>query len=177
MEVNYQVVPLMEAPAKLVFKYFDSLIRDDILKYRLADLENPDAGSYRRLIGVHKHNMYVVTKEVTKEERSELSLIGEFTLVAGEGKTAQIHFSAISYLTLKEKVHLAKYITDSVLSWTRVDKPHEYLYTALLGYTPLSNREACLFVLKTGFKKLAIVPGGAYHLGKIDDAMFSMKHI
>ena len=127
----------------------------------------------QRYCGFKKHSLKQCIKYISETIHTEYviynqlgQVIAEFALENPTGKAWQIHFSLAPKLKLKEKITIAKQTVKCILSWPEV--------SALYGITPCENKQACWFVLKVGFKKLAILPEGIIYKGYPQDAMLTL---
>lgn len=111
---------------------------------------------------------------VVNQERAEV--IAEFTLEGFVGKAAMVHFSMHPGNTPQYSLKLAREVTDSILTtWSEPINGSPFLYT-LYGLTPVTNRAACAFVQRVGFKKLGILPKGQMEDGEhYVDALITIK--
>jgi RimJ/RimL family protein N-acetyltransferase len=150
--------PLLDLPVDQVQFYFQSLYKDDTLKYRLADLKDPAWDDVVRMITRHGRNMFCVVDND--------KIVAEFMLENFKGRAAQIHFSMHPENKTGYSLQVARKTMAEVMSWPMID--------ALYGLTPTENRRACWFVLKVGFRKLGILPSGLNYLGGVSDAMISL---
>ena len=82
----------------------------------------------------------------------------DFSLEGFVGKAAMVHFSMHPDNPPQYSMKLAREVTDSVLQeWSEPESGSPFLYT-LYGLTPVTNRAACVFVQRCGFKKIGILP-------------------
>jgi len=146
--------------------YWKDLEKSDRLKYRMCDISTPNMEAVHRLLWYHGHNLYYV--------QMQDDIVGEFMLNNFTGKAAQIHFSTHPKLHMKVGIPLIKSVIEDIFKWKSSDTEEPYLLS-LYGLTPVTNRAACIIVLKVGFKKKGILPGGMWFLGKPVDAMFTVR--
>lgn len=166
---DYKIIPIGECPRNFVEPYWAVLHEHDLLKYRLGDMAEPNLRDAESLVAMFLKSMYIIVDH-------GWNIVAEFTLCSFTGKSAQIHFSMHPNNSFRESINIGTRVTDSVLnSWKVANKPDEPYLTSIYGLTPLLNRPACLLVLKTGFKKLGVLPDGVSHLGVPCDGMISVK--
>lgn len=148
---------LTAQPRDLVQEYFQVLYMYDLLKDRFYDTKNPTWSDVEQIIRYRGPGMFFVFDT----EKDSGVPIAEFTLDFPTGKANMIHFSVHPDLPWSEVIKTMKFGVWSVLTqWKRKDGSPYSL--ALSGLTPLRLRPACISVLKTGFRKLGVVPGAAY---------------
>jgi hypothetical protein len=165
---TYTVLPVRHLEESVVMDYWQHVLDADLLKYRLSDMDLPTLRDARVMMKRFMYSTYFVSNGAR--------LAAEFTLMNFTGKAAQVHFSMHPDNTFKESIEMGKLATDQILyEWKNTDRRDEPYLTSIFGLTPLPNRPACLFALKTGFKKAAVLPDGARYLGKICDGMISIK--
>lgn len=90
----------------------------------------------------------------------------EFLLEGFTGKAAMIHVSTHPKNELKYSLELGIGCSNLMI---------QHGFSALYGITPMTNRAACIFALKCGFKKIGILPQGILDRGVFADAMISIK--
>ena len=168
MKINVSectVRPLLQLDPHVVQAYWQTLHVHDTLRRRMGDLINPLWEDILTLIQTQGRTMYHIV--VPQDGEADLA-VSDFSVQNGVGNAARVHFGFLpAGLSLKEKLALAKASIDFVFSWPEAP-------SALIGVTPVSNRAACIFALRSGFKKIAVLPGGARHLGQFEDAMISI---
>ena len=163
--MKFFTYPLYSLPPKKVENYWTDLFKAGYMESRLCDIEGPLFDNVVRLMNTHGRSMYFVSVDG--------KLVGEFTLDNFTGKAAQIHFSTHPDLRFKDAVPLVRDVVDSIFDWTVKGKEEPYL-NSLYGITPVTNRAACIFVLKVGFEKQFILPSGMRDKGKVVDGMVSI---
>ena len=117
----------------------------------------------------------VLTFNVFDSTRGELT--AEFALCNFTGKAAQVHFSMHPDNKPHYCLHLARVITDQILNeWSEQGNPDAPFLYSLYGLTPVTNRPACAFVRRVGFKKVGTLPMGQRINGnEFVDAMITIK--
>jgi len=167
MVSNYKIVPLLALTTAKIQEYFQVLYMHDTLKYRFADIDEPQWADVIDVIKRMGKQMYFVTNEE--------GILAEFTLEGFTGKSAQVHFSFHpTALSTKEKLGVGKFTLDQIFNhWKNPETDEAYL-DSLYGLTPTPNRVACIFALKAGFNKLGVLPSGMRYRGAIVDAMVSI---
>lgn len=91
------------------------------------------------------------------------------------GRAAQIHFSMHPNNKFTDSVHLARWGTEQILNkWTNKKTGKPFL-DSLYGLTPATNRVACIFVLKVGFKKIGYLYNSIIDRGKVVEAVIVEK--
>jgi len=171
---RYAVIPTLEIPEKFVVDYWQKLFDSELIGDRLCDIENPKVGNAIELIlSEHGKTMFNVVDLMLKPAR----IVSDFALTNFTGKAAMVHFSMHPDNSPQQSMHLARTVTDQVLNvWGEQGKPDTpYLYS-LYGLTPITNRAACAFVQRVGFKKVGILPKGQRMRGtEFVDAMITIK--
>ena len=167
MSHSFVIVPVIDIPEPIVLDYWQRLYNADLLKYRLCDVENPNPADAFTL---PQQTMFMVWDTDLKEIRAEFALTN-FT-----GKAAMVHFSMHPENRPQQSMHYARAVTDQVLNeWRDSTEDAPYLY-ALYGLTPVTNRAACAFVRRVGFKKIGTLPMGQRSNGsEFVDAMITIK--
>lgn len=171
MRESYAIIPVFDVPYPFVVGYWQSLLDADLLRYRLCDVQEPSLKDVEQLVSQNGPSMFMVFDTGLKEIRAEFALTN-FT-----GKAAMVHFSMHPENEPQRSMHYARTVTDQVLNeWGEKDNPSvPYLY-ALYGLTPVTNRAACAFVRRVGFKKIGVLPKGQRSNG-VDfvDALITIK--
>ena len=159
------VLPLAKVPNDVIQEYWQSLYMEGWLDSRLCDVDNPTWSDVVEMIVRMGSQMYCVMDSD--------KMVAEFMLENFTGRAAQIHFSCSPRSTPQMNLYTAREASRIILEeWKGPDGP--YLDT-LYGLTPVTNRVACIFTLKVGFKKIGILPNGMRDRGKIVNAMISTK--
>ena len=158
-----EAVPPYTLPVDAVESYWAALEDSGRLKYRLCDTKDPDFSDVLRMIKLNGPHLYFV------EFPDVLPIAAEFMLNNFSGKAAQIHFSLHPQLPTRLGLPMVRHIVESIFDWQTQDgKPY---LDSLFGLTPVTNRAACIFVLKVGFKKRFVLPSGMWDRGEAVDAM------
>lgn len=166
---NKVILPLMNIPPDVVELYWQTLYMENTLRFRLCDIIDPTFADVKNMIQRLGKQMYMIVDMETKQA------VGEFMLEGFTGKAAQVHFSMHPKNTFKESIQLGTWCNDTVLAtWTHPEDGSPYLQT-LYGLTPVTNRAACIFTLKTGYKKIGILPNGMRDRGEIVDAQIAIR--
>ena len=168
---TYQIVPMQMVKLVSVSNYFQDLSDANLINLRFPDIEDgPNKVTICAEEVYKQHHSYVVVNCCTQKIVSEVHL-AEFS-----GKSAKIHFSQHPTNTTKLNRYLAKAITDCILNvWTFPGIKYNSFLDTLIGVTPSNNRAACLYVLRSGFTKLGIIPNCIDYLGVPANAMISFK--
>jgi hypothetical protein len=171
MDSSFAIIPVFDVPPTLVINYWQRLIDSDLLRYRLCDVENPTIDDAKGLMSHNGVSMFMVWDHILKDLRAEFALTN-FT-----GKAAMVHFSMHPDNEPQRSMHYARTVTDIVLNeWGEKDNPSAPFLYALYGLTPVTNRAACAFVQRVGFKKTGILPMGQRQNGNsYVDAMITIK--
>ena len=169
---TFTVIPALEIPDKLVVDYWQLLIDHDLIRYRLCDCVEPNIQTVMQMLySTLGQTMFMVFDD----SRSELR--AEFALTNFTGKAAMVHFSMHPDNTPQQSLRYARVVTDQILNvWSERDDPDApYLYS-LYGLTPVTNRAACAFVKRVGFKQIGTLPKGQrQNGGEFVDAMITIK--
>jgi hypothetical protein len=152
----------------------------DLLKYRFCDIHEPTITDVHRFLAnprmltfyvsiPHPHRTGHTTPDPTHN-----GIQGEFTIENRTGRAWQIHFSVSPDNPGPTfNIALARSAAYAVLNlWDPRLRP-----LTLFGVTPRSNRAACIFVLKTGYLKIGVLPNGietCYREDTIDDALLTI---
>lgn len=157
-----KVIPLLALPIDRVQTYWQTLYMNDTLKYRLADVNNPDWQDVLGMITRMGRGMWCLVEGIDEVR-------GEFMLENRTGRAAQVHFS----MHPDNDTAYSLAITEQALQTIFSSMDVETLY----GLTPTMNRVACLYIRKVGFKKIGILPKGINYMGRISDAVISVRTV
>jgi len=160
------VVPLLHLHPDQVQYYFQRLYVADTLKYRFSDIVEPTWSDALEVIQRMGNTMYLVVDETE-------DILGEFTFENFTGRACQSHFSTSPDIDTKTRIKIGRFAAEYSLTRKRPDTG-EYFLDALFGLTPLTNRAACIFAMKIGYKKQGILPSGMIVDGKPEDCMISI---
>ena len=163
----FRVVPLLSLQPDQVQYYFQTLYSHGTLKFRFPDIIDPTWSDVIGVIQRMGQGMYLIQRQADE------SVAAEFTLENFTGRAAQSHFSTSPESTTKERIAVGRYAAQFTL--TRRNELGEYWLDALYGLTPLSNRAACIFAIKIGYKRQGILPSGLMVDGKPEDCMISVR--
>jgi len=164
--LEFSVVPLLHLEPHAVQFYFQRLYVADTLRYRFSDIVEPTWSDALEVIQRMGKQMYMVLNQ-------DDEILGEFTFENFTGKAAQSHFSTSPDTDTKTRIAIGRFAAEYSLTRKRPDTD-EYFLDALFGLTPLTNRAACIFALKIGYKKQGILPSGMMVNGKPTDCMISV---
>ncbi|MCK5922767.1 MAG: hypothetical protein KAG66_17625 [Methylococcales bacterium] len=162
-------VPSAGLPVDMVEDYWASLDYHDTLKYRWSDEKLPTTkmATNQSMTASHMYSMVSMPEGL---------VVSEFSLGPFSGRCAQVHFSMHPSLGTDVSLELSEKIADSLLQyWPDMAHPDEPMLQSIFGITPKSNRAACIFIQKVGFKSLGVMPGGTQYLGETDDALLTLK--
>ena len=165
----FMVIPTLGVPAEELYSYFSDLEKADTLKYRFSDTPGiTTQEAYDHIITVG--NTYGVL------DTADGKLVAEFALDTFTGRAAQVHFSMHPGNDFAVNRYLFDAVSDQILMQWKVlgDLSIPYLDT-LFGLTPVGNRVACIFVLKSKFEKIGILPHGTNYLGDTVDSLVTAK--
>ncbi len=163
--IEYNVGELTEFfgknKAALMFKnYWGALIKSGRMKKRFYEVENPDMNTaigYMREDYVDMH--FVI--DLNKRE-----IIAEFTLENMGREIAVCHYSFHPCVAYKDVIALMKIYSNFVLkSWGK-DVRIPYVrprISTLIGLVEKSNRLSIITAVKSGFKKLDVIPHAPYN--------------
>lgn len=157
---SFSVLPLLKCEPDAIQTYWQTLYMHDTLKHRLCDVKNPSWTDVLDMIRRMGKNMYCAV-----DENGEI--IGEFMLENKTGDAWQIHFSIHPEAKYVHTIHVCQKVREQVLTWPGC--------STLFGLTPITNRVACITVLKAGFKKVGILPSGIRTHEGVVDAMISVS--
>ena len=165
------VVPLISLPSQTIKDYFQALVDYDLLKERLCNIIDPSWSTVKILLERYGQQIYFVV-----DPAQDCKILGEFLLESFIGKAAQIHFSVHPENNFSFSLEMCRYTMDRVLNkWScRGNKDEPYLLT-LYGLTPVTNRAACIFVLRAGMKKVGILPNSINYKGAVVDSMVTTR--
>jgi len=149
--------------------YFQTLAMYDTLKYRFSDIPEPDWTDVLDVIKRMGQSMYLIEDSTTGQ------IVAEFALENWTGRACQSHFSTVptTDITSAERIEIGRQAIAHMFSLTHPETG-EPILDALYGLTPLSNRAACIFALKIGYKKQGILPSGILVDDKPMDCMISV---
>lgn len=157
---DMKIVPLLNLDKDQVQYYWQTLYMDGLLDDRLCDIKNPTWTDVREMIVRMGKNIFHVLNGQNEIE-------AEFTLENRTGNAWQIHFSCSPHTSAKRRIAIARDIGEELFTWEGLD--------SLYGLTPVTNKLACMFVLRSGFKKVGILHKGTYEKGELVDAMISTR--
>lgn len=160
-------------------RYWEELLRADLLKYRLADVRNPGMEHACWLESQYSNTIFFCFDLHLQK------IIGEMTLEGLNGASSRVHFSVLPAIRGESAVTAALVLHDFVFALKRVpldpqtpqEGPRQPYVETLVGVTPVSNRLAVRFIQRVGFKPIGIIPKAvdlAYR-GIIDDGLLSIK--
>jgi hypothetical protein len=159
------VKPLLTMGKDEVQTYWQTLYMYDTLRFRLCDLDSPTWSDVLDMIVRMGQNMYCILDDGR--------IVGEFMLEGFTGKSAQIHFSMHPDNKYKDTLTYARYTLDQILNhWKHKDGT--WYLDSLYGIIPISNRASCITCLKSGFRKIGILPSGMRCQGRIEDATITV---
>ena len=162
---NLRVVPLLRLDPHQVQEYFQRQAVYGTLKYRFSDINEPQWLDVLDVIQRMGQSMYLILGP-------EGQIVGEYMLENPTGKAMQIHFSSDPEISSPLRLQAGQFASRYALS-IKNPKTQEYFINTLYGLTPLKNRAACLYVLRVGYKKQGILPGGMMYMGEPVDCMIS----
>ena len=174
LEDCYVILPTVAVDDKALLSYWKTLEEYDTLKYRWADMFMPTATMvFHHIRSAEKSEGY---QTFVVMNCNDGSLVADLALENFTGRSAQAHFSMHPENDTKMSIQLGNLVTDAILdTWPDVKGLKGAFLDTLYGLTPLSNRTACIFVMKTGMKKMGVLPSGITNQGKVEDAMVSFK--
>lgn len=162
----YEVYPHRHLPPDVVEAYWGALEEAGTLALRFCNMDNPTVKDAMAVTARFPQQFYYVHEDD--------KVVAEFMLENFTGKAAQIHFSMHPNNPLSKSLTLASEVSSAILDVWKNTIGEPYLDT-LYGLTPTTNRPACVFVLRTGFKKMGILPSGIIDRGVVTDAMMTIK--
>lgn len=163
------IAPAFGFDKGLVDDYWLALEEAGTLQFRLCDINKPH---YSDVINMFQ-NKYLQHYNVYDTIKQQL--VGEFMLENFMGRAAQIHFSMHPDNRFTDSINLAIWVGDQILNkWTNTETKKPFL-DSIYGLTPATNRVACIFVLKAGFKKIGYLYNSIKDRGKIVEAMIVEK--
>lgn len=155
-----------------IVKYWEDLYKADLLKYRLGNIANPDMSNVASVLARQSKYIFYVLAPTHDEY---WGIVGEFSLIPFRGSCKIIHFSVHPDNLFKDNILFCKTATDYILS-SSFGEPDTFTNArSLLGFTPVPNRQARLLISKVGFKKIETIPASGYYLGKVCDAVVTLK--
>ena len=168
---QYGVFSTHDIPQPYLIDYWTALYEANLLRHRLCDTKNPTLKDVNDMLA----DPTVLTFNVFDPERNGLT--AEFALTSFTGKAAQVHFSMHPDNKPQYSMMLAREVTDTILNdWREQGKPDTPFLYSLFGLTPVTNRPACAFVRRVGFKKVGTLPRGQRVNGsECVDAMITIK--
>jgi hypothetical protein len=170
---DFAIIPVLDIPEGLVLDYWQRVDDAGLLADRWCDLKDPSPMAIIRLL----REAHYLAKFMFMLFREDKGLVAEFTLTNFTGKAAMVHFSMAPENSPQESMHYARATTDIVLNeWGDGDQPDAPFLYSLYGLTPTTNKAACAFVRRVGFKKVGILPKGQKVKGsEAVDAMITIK--
>jgi len=159
---NLAVAPLLSLDKDQVQTYFQQMYSHDTLKYRLSDVVEPTWSDVLDVIKRIGKQMFMVVDQNSDD------ILGEFTLENATGHAVQGHFSTHPTLSWPERLEIGRFALRFILKNPYID--------AVFGLTPLTNRPACIYALKIGFKKQGILHHGMLVNSVPEDCMISVAH-
>jgi len=166
----YGVQPALDLPQLWLYNYWKALLDADLLKYRLCDVKDPMVEDALAMLG----RIGLLSFNVVDVERA--AIVADFSLEGFVGKAAMVHFSMHPDNPPQYSMKLAREVTDDILNiWCESGSDSPFLYT-LYGLTPVTNRAACAFVRRVGFRKIGTLPHGQMVDGReYVDAQITIK--
>lgn len=165
---NLVILPAANAPYESVRAYWEALKEADTIKYRLCDIADPGYDEVAIMYSNPALNCFVIIDTKT------LFVKGEFMLENFTGRSAQVHFSMHPDNGFKESIAIGTWANDTALATWKHPEGGPYV-KSLFGLTPMSNRVACLFIQRCGYKKIGVLPSGITDRGEVVDAMISIR--
>lgn len=156
----WEIHRVIDADKDKVQTYWQTLYMEGGLEKRLCNIPEPTWSDVVDLIRNQGQWMFMVWDHGRQE------YTGEFLLEAFTGKAAMIHVSTHPKNTLPYSLEIGIGCSDQML---------RHGFSALYGITPMTNRAACIYALKCGFRKVAVLPQGILDRGVYADAMISIK--
>lgn len=152
-----------------VTEYWQSLIDDDLLKYRLADIKNPSQKDVDWLTSTYAGSMFYIIHEQR--------VCGEVTLEGFTGLAAKIHFSAAKGAKGDIAILGAKKALEFIFGLRRSQDRSVPWVHSVIGVTPESNKLAVRYMKRVGFTPLAVLPKALRleYCDMIDNAVLSIK--
>lgn len=172
IEETYSIVPMEGVSVEQITNYWKELQDYGQLAKRWGDLAFPSVKDIVD-ISLRKDPTYQMFAVIYCDDGH---MVAEFSLEHFTGRAAQVHFSMRQELDTPVKYALADQVTDMVLEdWTDINSPDRPYLDTIFGLTPTIHRLACMFVLRSGFKKVGILPRGVHYMGQVSDAMLTIK--
>lgn len=171
VDERFTILPQRQTPNGMAVTYWKAIADADLLKLRMCDCQDPDIDDVVSMLARHPDTVYYII------DLSQDMIAGEFIITPVVGKIGTVHFSSNPKIPFKLSVALGAWCTDKVLNEWRVrDTSDEPYLTSLVGLTPALNRRACLYVIKTGFKRVMEIPNGCHHEGVLSPALMTIKY-
>lgn len=175
LQESYVIFPSMAIHPEDSRAYWDMLEEADVIKYRLCNVVNPDADyaeEYSNWIlnnGDESYQFYIV-------DAAYGTIVAELVLDNYMGASAQLHFSINPNNSPELNAFLGNQVTDTILyNWKDTKGLGGFYLDTLYGLTPVDNRPACIFVLKSGMSKIGTLPNGSKYMGDVCDSMITYK--
>jgi len=165
-----RVAPVLTLHPHVVQTYFQQMYMADTLKYRFSDIDDPTWSDALEVIQRMGQSMYMVMDVTPGQEDHP---VAEFSLENFTGRSARTHFSTHPNASSPERVRAGRFGSHYTLT-RKHPETGEYFFDSLYGLTPISNRAACIFAIKCGFKKTGVLPSGMMYLGQPEDCMISI---
>jgi len=191
---NGKVIPLRLKPAKRTYKqgtlalvpvhhciplevekYWKDLDKAGRLEPRWYAERDPGWPCvYNTILAIQKGTYPALMYMLMNDDRQ---IIAELTLDNILGKAAQSHFSVHPDLSYSDTIDVGKDAVAIILTAMVESATKEPMLYTLYGLTPLSNKAACILALKTGYKKMGVLPKSAHLInqgGLYDDCQMSL---
>ncbi len=156
-------------PKHEIQTYWQTLAMHDTLKYRINDIANPLWDDVQKILSNESY-IHTYVKDMNEDNPR---IVGECMLEGFKGSSAKLHFSLLPGTTPEEKKEITHRTLDLLLQCFDGTEGGPTV-TTLYGVTPLLNRVACIYVLRSRFTKLAVLPDAEIHNGKVCDAMLTV---
>ena len=167
---QYGIFPTQSVPQHYLIDYWTKMYESGRLRYRLCDIRDPTLKDVHDMLA----NPQMLTFNVYEPERDELT--GEIMLCNFTGKAAQLHYSTHPDNTPQHNQYLCRSVTDDILDrWTEAKGSDIPFLYSLYGLVPVTNRVACAYGHRMGFKKMGVLPFGQRMNG--DDFVDAMVFI
>ena len=169
---TYMLMPVAGFSDVQLLEYWVPLDAAGLLRYRFNDSSSPcaeEALMYQR----QSQHIYSKTDCFVVVETLSSKIVAEVAVSDMTGKAGQFHFSVLDSNSTSLNNYLGTAISDFVLN-SMTSRGGPYVNT-LFGLTPVLNRAACFLVLRSGFKKMGILPSGCLFATEICDAMVTTK--
>lgn len=151
-----------------VRRYWSDLIAADLIKYRMPQAEKPALENVQKMLGQKSARCFACV------DMLERRVCGETMLTDIAALSARVHFSVHPDYRGQNALSMAREGAEQLFR-VYLHQGRGYLKT-LIGCTPVTNKLACRFIQKVGYKPKCVLTNVyflAYAGGKVVDGLIT----